>query len=70
MAYKTAPKFTYVWTVTYRFGWSPQGQASDDFVAYDIPELLEQWKRHISRNMPEIINPSIVKVERGKSLYA
>ncbi len=70
MAYKTAPKFTYVWAVTYKFGHTQDAMVTDDIVAFDIPELMERWDRHVAKNLKYTIRPTVVKVERGKSLYA
>lgn len=71
MAKKRAPEFTYIWTVTFVFGWSMERQTtSEDITAYDLSQLLERWESYKRVHLRGVVNPVLVKVERGKSVYA
>lgn len=70
MAKKPAPKLTHVWKVTYKTGWMQQNEETVDLVAYDVPELLERWEKHVARSLKYTTTPTIVKLERGQVVYA
>ena len=69
MAKKQAPTFSYVWTVTFTIGFVEKETTFEDLVAYDLPELNERWEAYKNKRLKGVLNPVLVKVARGKSVY-